>query len=1588
MSKCIITVKIGDKEIQLDPGANISAEDNIALAKTIPADTLRALYSQLKENITLEPILKSRNEDLINAGKQYYQDLIGDSKDKFLTILKAINNEKDSKRLSELTAYASSLDPKEILTHGNFRIDPQDSYKSSPYSQDQIRKMVFKSDGDKVKLFDELRSLPGMGSLKMSIAYATQWNGEQLDRVKGAYISPDNIVQVVLPYLKGGYHKIGLPNKVTTVTEKNIGNLAKSQVQDVAIHELMHAVYSELYKSDPDFKKQIDNIHDLLLTRQPDIYKYYKDPHELIASIFNDVNLQNALAKIPSIGGDVSLLDSFIGVLGNKEGITKPTILRDFMETLGTYMPTIGTKENINFTSAVDAVHDDRNVFYIDNLTAADDEINMAPRDQTDTFYGNNRKAYYTNQRFNEKWGTNSFVRDSYYKGTVTDPTPERIDRLKADDVVLVPWLNYIKATIVKGVKTPGHWQEVGIVVDKDNKAIIGKTGKPLTAPIIRDDKGKVQKTKEGYTVEERTQGFPIMYSNIDKRQVVVAKTNLKVSDEFNAVTGQNAKYNTVSFPYELVKGIRELDRSYFDHNSNYDKQLKDTQSELSKVETALSKLGPRSNPSESERLFDEQQFFTTRVKQLTDNVQRAADKKAKIIDLYKTYAFSHEEGGKIYTNVAKHEYIGSPYTKENIENRVFATIPTFTLRKANYQTKDNKDKWFTMPDPKRFDIFWDGDIAKEYTKHADKLADGISSGDLIRSKDNAEFDVLGSTEKKIVKINRWLTIVEKVANGVLCATSEGRGFIIPFNMVNAYAKNKTTPEYANMLNTLLAQTDDFNDDAFIKVDGATKYSKEISSKRLNGEPTRKTDSDGNPIETEEEAIKRFDNNLDFIKKHIVPGESFVRISKRYTNETGKVVNYPVNGLVLTKTDESLIVFTENRGYPNIETIKYSARLRPDSGVELTHFMENTAHIRRAYDEFEIERGQYEKNKQTANFAQKEGGGYAMLNDPRDNPHNIRQQYDFYEEVNGKTLARLGESGGIIDIKSPKFNATTKYGDRVPIYRKVVRVMDNGTVVVAERASADYTFNNGYTRKAGTYYARYVRPENIARIGLNIGKLSKDPKTQDYHSDSNEELLNRRKWLFERSKQDRDLNNFTFAKNLESIKSLNNKPINTDQDYWRYIPLTNKILQPLTRAQKELNIKEGRPAEFDDRPDQYLDKNFNVVPKEKAAYIQATMYKNSEDLHYVNRGLMTKSKFISPKLALIDTQYGKRFRPEILDKIQPGDWITTMNAQGDYWDAPIERVEGGNIYTLNTDYTTSQVNTNKVTAIRMSYRNDKASGFKRTNDLITNLKKIAQVNDANRGIRGTQDDKNTGDSDAPFSLDGQYKSPKSSIRALRTIGNRLQELNPEIQVNYVDNNDLQQLQKTTKYDYSNSRAFILQGQVYINTEKASISDQVHEYAHLFLNSLKYDNPKMYQAIISVTRNHSLYNDISVDYPHLQGSDLDEEAFVTVLGEYLHNKLLTIDKQNIDSNQSLILDFAKYTKDKLTQALNKNVDSIYDVDHKQVLQMSWEDVINLVGDHIMNNKITDIHNQYPIEGIQDIDLIRNDLRDKGYLTQEC
>jgi hypothetical protein len=59
--------------------------------------------------------------------------------------------------------------------------------------------------------------------------------------------------------------------------------------------------------------------------------------------------------------------------------------------------------------------------------------------------------------------------------------------------------------------------------------------------------------------------------------------------------------------------------------------------------------------------------------------------------------------------------------------------------------------------------------------------------------------------------------------------------------------------------------------------------------------------------------------------------------------------------------------------------------------------------------------------------------------------------------------------------------------------------------------------------------------------------------------------------------------------------------------------------------------------------------------------------------------------------------------------------------------------------------------------------------------------------------------------------------------------------------------------------------FVYNGEIYINTDRASVDTPVHEMLHLLLGSMRFTNPKLYQTIVSQAESFKNYDYLAKDY---------------------------------------------------------------------------------------------------------------------------
>ena len=112
-----------------------------------------------------------------------------------------------------------------------------------------------------------------------------------------------------------------------------------------------------------------------------------------------------------------------------------------------------------------------------------------------------------------------------------------------------------------------------------------------------------------------------------------------------------------------------------------------------------------------------------------------------------------------------------------------------------------------------------------------------------------------------------------------------------------------------------------------------------------------------------------------------------------------------------------------------------------------------------------------------------------------------------------------------------------------------------------------------------------------------------------------------------------------------------------------------------------------------------------------------------------------------------------------------------------------------------------------------------------------------------------------------------------------------------------------------------AEAFIYNGNIYINTDKATVDAPIHEQLHLFLGSIRYNHPNLYFQLVSSTENIPNFQDKIKLYPNRTMSDIQEEIFVEELAKFLAGESSIFD--NVDPG---IMNFVMYN-------IKRDIDSI-------------------------------------------------------------
>ena len=178
-------------------------------------------------------------------------------------------------------------------------------------------------------------------------------------------------------------------------------------------------------------------------------------------------------------------------------------------------------------------------------------------------------------------------------------------------------------------------------------------------------------------------------------------------------------------------------------------------------------------------------------------------------------------------------------------------------------------------------------------------------------------------------------------------------------------------------------------------------------------------------------------------------------------------------------------------------------------------------------------------------------------------------------------------------------------------------------------------------------------------------------------------------------------------------------------------------------------------------------------------------------------------------------------------------------------------------------------------------------------------------------------------------------------------------------------------------------AFIYNGQIYINTDRNSIDAPIHEMLHLFVGSMRFTNPKVYQNLIDSVTKIPRYNILLSQYKNRTRNDANEEIFVTELAKFLvglDSELTNLTSADIHS--------ISYNVNRMLDIMLLGQDSASTIPSNEVFNLSLKSIAKQINSSALLNNFSGTFNAEGSELHRKLNNIKADLYKEGTLEEHC
>lgn len=184
-------------------------------------------------------------------------------------------------------------------------------------------------------------------------------------------------------------------------------------------------------------------------------------------------------------------------------------------------------------------------------------------------------------------------------------------------------------------------------------------------------------------------------------------------------------------------------------------------------------------------------------------------------------------------------------------------------------------------------------------------------------------------------------------------------------------------------------------------------------------------------------------------------------------------------------------------------------------------------------------------------------------------------------------------------------------------------------------------------------------------------------------------------------------------------------------------------------------------------------------------------------------------------------------------------------------------------------------------------------------------------------------------------------------------------------------------------DASSVNAFVYNGQIYINIDRANLDAPIHEMFHILVGSMRFENPQLYKSLIDTAEKLSNYQVLIQKYPGRSRNDINEEIFITELAKYFSG--LPSEFMNLGNSVMYELIYnIKRTLDTILMGHN----SVKTISDDRLYNMSLLDIIKEVDSSIATSNF---HGFVDVEGSElhrNLNNIKSDLIKNNLLEEYC